>query len=379
MLNRDSCNTFISFHMQEADATNIFFLVQFYTGTRKGFILQIRRSVRVQYLRTVSGQLFGVRGRIMTPAGFCPYLEVLHVLGSFMLPDLCKCLSIVESAIFSWQGARTHSLNIIWDTPAHNCESLPRYIVHVQPFHKGVPLASKTKVHEGSDPSCQINGLSPGFSYLCQVSAFTPSGISAPRHPRRGVTGRCGARLCALYCSKSLCIIVHLYHKSGAEMFDQETHCWLKNGRSPDELTTGFTRTIRIFHHDNMEVMFETQLNPPEVTSSALPAPAARTRGSIADSRSATWDLVGDFMTDGGEAAYNFWEVWVDDKLQTNLKLTWYRMGAQYSPRVHLKLKDSVAFSPAEASETVNTAHESSHHRPGCGRTHQFYKKARPH
>jgi len=141
-------------------------------------------------------------------------------------------------------------------------------------------------------------------------------------------------------------------------MFDQETHCWLKNERSPDELATGFTRTIRIFHHDNMEVMFETLLNPPEVTSSALPAPSAITRGSIADFRSATWDLVGDFMTDGGEAAYNFWDVRVDDKLQTNLKLTWYGMGAQYNPRVHLKLKDSVAFSPAKASETVDTAHD---------------------
>jgi len=95
-----------------------------------------------------------------------------------------------------------------------------------------------------------------------------------------------------------------------------------------------------------MEVMFETLLNPPEVTSTALAAPAAITRGSIADFCSATWDLVGDFLTDGGEVAYNFWEVWVDDKLQTNLILTWYRMGAQYNPRVHLKLKDSVAFSP---------------------------------
>jgi len=186
-------------------------------------------------------------------------------------------------------------------------------------------------------------------------------------------------RLCALYCSKSLDTFVHLYHKSGAEMFDQETHYWLKSGRSLDELATGFTRTIRIFHHDNMEVMFETLLNPPEVTSSALPVLAASTRGNITDFRSATWDLVSDFMTDGGEAAYNFWEVWVDDKLQTHLKLTWYRMGAQYNPRVHLKLKDSVAFSPAEASETVDTVHESSHHRPGSGRTHQFYKKARPH
>jgi len=113
--------------------------------------------------------------------------------------------------------------------------------------------------------------------------------------------------------------------------------------------------------------------------SRRVPYLSASTRGSITDFRSSTWDLVGDFMTDGGEAAYIFWEVWVDDKLQTNLKLNWYRMGAQYNPRVHLKLKDSVAFSPAEASETVDTAHESSHHRPGCGRKHQFYKKARLH
>jgi len=80
--------------------------------------------------------------------------------------------------------------------------------------------------------------------------------------------------------------------------------------------------------------------------------------GSIADFRSATWDLVGDFMVDWGEAACNFWEVWVEDKLQTNLKLTLHRISAQYNPRVHLKLKNSVAFSPAEASETVDTTHD---------------------
>ena len=164
----------------------------------------MRSSVRVQCLETVSGQLFSVRVRIMTPARFFPYLEVLHVLSSFVLPDPCKCLRIVESANFGWQGARTHALNIIWDAPANNCESLSRYIVHYQPFHKGVPLGPMAKVHKDSDPSCQINGLSLSFSYLCQVSSFTPSGISAPRHSRRRVTGGCGARLCALYCSKSL-------------------------------------------------------------------------------------------------------------------------------------------------------------------------------
>ena len=161
------------------------------------------------------------------------------------------------------------------------------------------------KVHEGSDPSFQINGLSPGSSYLCQVSAFTMSGTSAPRHSRCRVTVGCRARLCALYCGKRLGTIVYLYHDCRAEMFDQETHCWLKNGRSPNELATGFTRNIRIFHHNNMEVMFETQLNPPEVTSCDVPAPVANGRGSIADFRSTTCDLVGDFMTDGGEAACN--------------------------------------------------------------------------
>ena len=79
--------------------------------------------------------------------------------------------------------------------------------------------------------------------------------------------------------------------------------------------------------------------------SRRVPYLSASTRGSITDFRSSTWDLVGDFMTDGGEAAYNFWEVWVDDKLQTNLKLTWYRMGAQYNPRVHLKQGFSPFFS----------------------------------
>jgi len=88
--------------MREADATNIHavFFCQSYTGTGKGFILQMRSSVRVQCLETVSGQLFSVRDRIMTPAGFSPYLEVLHVLGSFMLPDPWKCLRIVESVNF---------------------------------------------------------------------------------------------------------------------------------------------------------------------------------------------------------------------------------------------------------------------------------------
>ena len=168
------------------------------TGTGKGIILQIRSSVRVQCLETVSGQPFSVRVRIMTPAGFSSYLEVLRVF-----PDPCKCLRFVESANFGWQGARTHALNIIWDAPANNCESLSRYIVHYQPFHKGVPLGPMAKVHKDSDPSCQINGLSLSFSYLCQVSSFTPSGISAPRHSRRGVTAGCGARLSALFVEKA--------------------------------------------------------------------------------------------------------------------------------------------------------------------------------
>jgi len=99
MLIRDFCNAFISFHMQEADATNIHavFLVEFDTGTGKGFFLQIRSSVREQCLETVIGQLFSVHVKIMTPAGFSPYLEVLHVL-----PDPWKSLRIVESANFGW-------------------------------------------------------------------------------------------------------------------------------------------------------------------------------------------------------------------------------------------------------------------------------------
>jgi len=61
----------------------------------------------------------------MTPAGFSPYLEGLHVFGSVKLPDPCKRLRIVESANFGWQNACTHSLNIVWDAPASNCKSLP--------------------------------------------------------------------------------------------------------------------------------------------------------------------------------------------------------------------------------------------------------------
>ena len=99
MLIRDFCNAFISFYVQEADATNIHvvFLVEFVTVTGKGFSLQTRSSVRVQCLETVIGQLFSVHFRIMTPAGFSPYLEVFHVF-----PDPWKSLRIVESANFGW-------------------------------------------------------------------------------------------------------------------------------------------------------------------------------------------------------------------------------------------------------------------------------------
>ena len=107
------------------------FCVEDDTGTGKGFIFEIRSSVQVQCPETVSGQLFNVRVRIMTPAGFSPYLKGLHVFGSVKLPDPCKRLRIVESANFGWQNACTHSLNIVWDAPASNCKSLPRYIVHV--------------------------------------------------------------------------------------------------------------------------------------------------------------------------------------------------------------------------------------------------------
>ena len=61
------------------------------------------------------------------------------------------------------------------------------------------------------------------------------------------------------------------------------------------------------------------------------------------------------------------WEVWVEDKLQTNLKLTWHKIRTQHNPRVHLKLKDSVASSPADASETVDTAHDPHTTNPAVG------------
>jgi len=42
----------------------------------------------------------------------------------------------------------------------------------MQPARRGVALGPFQKVHEGSDPSCQINGLLPGSSYVSEVSAL---------------------------------------------------------------------------------------------------------------------------------------------------------------------------------------------------------------
>lgn len=93
---------------------------------------------------------------------------------------MCGRLRLMDSAHLCWQSASAHS-KIVWDAPASDCDAhVLRYVVNVQSAHKGVSLGPFVKVHECSDASCKINGLSPGLSHVCQVSAFTPSGFSAP-------------------------------------------------------------------------------------------------------------------------------------------------------------------------------------------------------
>lgn len=93
---------------------------------------------------------------------------------------MCGRLRLMDSAHLCWQSASAHS-KIVWDAPASDCDAhVLRYVVNVQSAHKGVSLGPCVKVHECSDASCKINGLSPGLSHVCQVSAFTPSGFWAP-------------------------------------------------------------------------------------------------------------------------------------------------------------------------------------------------------
>ena len=112
---------------------------------------------------------------MITPAGSSPYSKILEVPGSFKAPEKCGRLRLVDPVGLGWKGADARSLKMIWDAPVSNCDTpVMHYVVWIQLVCRGVALGPVQKVHEGSNPSCQITRLSPGSSYDCQVLAVTP-------------------------------------------------------------------------------------------------------------------------------------------------------------------------------------------------------------
>jgi len=99
------------------------------------------------------------------------------VPGSFKAPEQCGHLRLVDPVGHRWQGPDAHSLQMIWDTPVSNCDTLVlQYVVSMQLVCRGVELGSVQMVYVGSNPSCRIAGLSPGSSYTCRISAVTAWG-----------------------------------------------------------------------------------------------------------------------------------------------------------------------------------------------------------
>jgi len=173
---------FVGFKVHEADAANAqaTFCVETDDGTGKGFVFQALSPDQSWHLSTRSSQLYHVRFKIITPAGSSPYSEILVVSGSFKAPEKCGRLRLVDYVGLGWQGPDARSLKIIWHAPVSNCDTpVLHYVVWMQLVCRGVALGPFTKVHEGLDPSCQITGLLPGSSYVCQVSAVTSWGFGA--------------------------------------------------------------------------------------------------------------------------------------------------------------------------------------------------------
>jgi len=166
----------ISFKVRKADAadTQVTFCVETDDGTGNGFVFQDHNPDQIWHFSTRSSQPCHMRFKIFTPAGCSPYSEILTVAGSFKAPEQCGHLRLVDPVDLRWQGPDAHSLQMIGDTPASNCDTLVlQYVVSMQLVFRGVELGSVQVVYVGSNPSCRIAGLSPGSSYTCRVSAVT--------------------------------------------------------------------------------------------------------------------------------------------------------------------------------------------------------------
>ena len=58
------------------------------------------------------------------------YLYTHTVTGSFKAPEQRGHLRLVDPVDLRWQGPDAHSLQMIWDTPASNCDTLVlQYVV----------------------------------------------------------------------------------------------------------------------------------------------------------------------------------------------------------------------------------------------------------
>jgi len=147
-------------HKADAANTQVTFCVETDDGTGKEFVFQELNPDQILYLITCSSQPCHVRFKIFTPAGCSPYSEILTVSGSFKAPEQCGHLRLVDPVDLRWQGPDAHSLQMIWDTPASNCDTLVlQYVMSMQLVYRGVELGLAQVVYVGSNPSCQIVGL----------------------------------------------------------------------------------------------------------------------------------------------------------------------------------------------------------------------------
>ena len=122
----------ISFKVRKADAadTQVTFCVESDDGTGNGFVFQDHNPDQIWHLSTRSSQPCHMRFKIFTPAGCSPYSEILTVAGSFKAPEQCGHLRLVDPVDLRWQAPDAHSLQMIGDTPASNCDTLVlRYVV----------------------------------------------------------------------------------------------------------------------------------------------------------------------------------------------------------------------------------------------------------
>jgi len=133
---------------------------------------------QIWHLITRSSQPCHVRFKIFTPAGCSSYLEILKVPDNFKAPEQCGHLRLVDPVGLRWQGPDAHLLQMIWDTPASNCDTLVmRYVVWMYLICRGVAFGLNVSIHAflKVQPSrcCLMdvnNANTLGWCLLCQES-----------------------------------------------------------------------------------------------------------------------------------------------------------------------------------------------------------------